>query len=414
MATTRARHVALLAMRMGLAAVLIWLPPFAQTAWGQPYPGDGQEAIGAVIIFWLLGMAAAILFVFLGSLAHFALRSGSLRKALVVDGALFTLLAGVLTYGAVTATYADAPSHTTALKLQPSHSPQKAPAKAAAPRPFAIPTIEIPPNPSAAQAPAEPSAAPPVPPVEGLSTPGMLQLKQLLRLTDEQVTEFRGTYEASSFGNELMLTELHPFLVKEIAKASSDAQVSTWWENAYYWSPEFLYIGQRLERRDACEIRFLELRNGLFFDPKQHWEITQTVSACCPENFCPDPMSDLLRFLYAVQGHSRSTVNSFLSEQIDYYFASGANPETCTPWTPEQVYQPKRVLSRATPDAELWQIMGSWKPVDLLRFECTTLSSGNRSCRSTLQGGGDCLLWRHKPAGGFALANIVREQSCGL
>jgi len=102
------RHVTLILGRLLLAAGVVYALPFAHMKWGENYPGDGQQGFGFIIVFLLIGVAAAALYLGLGSLAQFLLRRRAIRYTVLVDLGLFVLFAGVLVCGGVTARYGDA------------------------------------------------------------------------------------------------------------------------------------------------------------------------------------------------------------------------------------------------------------------------------------------------------------------
>ena len=101
------RHIMLAALRGLLAVGVLMALPVSHLKWGQPYPGDGQQAFGFIVIFFGIGLGAAFLFFVLGSLAQFVLRKRLARCTMFADLALFLLFVGILIYGGVTAKYQD-------------------------------------------------------------------------------------------------------------------------------------------------------------------------------------------------------------------------------------------------------------------------------------------------------------------
>lgn len=101
------RHVTLVLVRLLLATGVVCALPFAHMKWGETYSGDGQQGFGFIVVFLLIGSAAAAVYLGLGSLAQFLLRRRAVRFTVLVDLGLFALFAGVLVYGGVTARYGD-------------------------------------------------------------------------------------------------------------------------------------------------------------------------------------------------------------------------------------------------------------------------------------------------------------------
>ncbi len=104
---TMKRHIMLALLRVLLAVGVVYALPLSHAQWGETYPGDGQQGFGFIIIFMIVGLVAAALFVGLGSLGQFLLRRRPARLTVFTDLALFLLFAGVLVYGGVTARYSD-------------------------------------------------------------------------------------------------------------------------------------------------------------------------------------------------------------------------------------------------------------------------------------------------------------------
>ena len=101
------RHILLALFRLLLALGVIYALPFSHLKWGERYPGDGQQGFGFIIIFIVIGFAAAAVFVGLGSLGQFLFRKRSARFTVFTDLALFLVFAGVLIYAGVSARYQD-------------------------------------------------------------------------------------------------------------------------------------------------------------------------------------------------------------------------------------------------------------------------------------------------------------------
>ena len=105
---TSHRHALLVLVRLALGACVLVALPVSHAQWGEPYPGDGQQAFGFIVIFMAIGFVAAFFFFALGSLAQFLLRSRAARYTVLADAALFATFAALLVYGGVTAKYGDA------------------------------------------------------------------------------------------------------------------------------------------------------------------------------------------------------------------------------------------------------------------------------------------------------------------
>lgn len=101
------RHFALTLLRVLLAAAIVAVLPYSHLRWGPDYPGDGQDAVGFIVIFLTIGLVVGAFFLVLGSLAQFWLRRRPPRWTLLVDLALFLVLSGVLAYGGSSARYED-------------------------------------------------------------------------------------------------------------------------------------------------------------------------------------------------------------------------------------------------------------------------------------------------------------------
>jgi len=110
------RQILLTLFRLLLALGVVYALPLSHARWGEQYPGDGQQAFGFIIIFFVIGLVAAALFVGLGSLGQFLLRKRSARFTVFTDLALFLVFAGVLIYGGVTARYNDTQSENSVLR----------------------------------------------------------------------------------------------------------------------------------------------------------------------------------------------------------------------------------------------------------------------------------------------------------
>ena len=117
------RHIFHALFRTALAVGVLIALPFSHMQWGQAYPGDGQRAFGFIVIFLVIGVVAALLFFFLGSLAQYLFRRRSPLYTVLVDVGLFVAFAGVLVYAGLTARYGEtSPDH--ALGESGAHDPR--------------------------------------------------------------------------------------------------------------------------------------------------------------------------------------------------------------------------------------------------------------------------------------------------
>ncbi|HXG46103.1 MAG TPA: hypothetical protein VNO52_00635 [Methylomirabilota bacterium] len=91
---------------MPAVGVLLALP-FGHARWGEPYPGDGQDAFGMLIVLSLCGFVAAVVHVGVGSLSlsRYLLRRRRPGLTVLADWILFAVVAGVLAYAGATARY---------------------------------------------------------------------------------------------------------------------------------------------------------------------------------------------------------------------------------------------------------------------------------------------------------------------
>jgi hypothetical protein len=99
------QHSLLALLRLALAVPIAYAMPMSHSQWGQSYPGDGQQAFGFVIIFGVISIVAALVFLFVGSLAKIFIRRRAPRYTAITDLVLFALFTGVLVYAGVTAKY---------------------------------------------------------------------------------------------------------------------------------------------------------------------------------------------------------------------------------------------------------------------------------------------------------------------
>ena len=101
------RHALLILLRVVLAAGILYALPYSHMTWGEPYPGDGQEAFGMIMVFTLIGAGCALAYLVVGAAVQFLLRRKPWRWTAITDAGMFLLLTGLLTYGGITAHYSD-------------------------------------------------------------------------------------------------------------------------------------------------------------------------------------------------------------------------------------------------------------------------------------------------------------------
>lgn len=94
-------------IRLVLSGCLVPVAAVSHLCLGETHPGDGQDAFGFLLIFGIVGAVGAMIFAFAGTLAGWAMRGKSPRLRLLVEGGMFLMTAGVLTYGGITAKYHD-------------------------------------------------------------------------------------------------------------------------------------------------------------------------------------------------------------------------------------------------------------------------------------------------------------------
>ncbi len=98
-------HAPLLALRALFAAGILLALPCSHMAWGNTYPGDGQEALGMILVFAAIGAAVGLAYLSLGTLNQFLLRRKPRRWTVCPDVLVFIALVGLLAYGGITAKY---------------------------------------------------------------------------------------------------------------------------------------------------------------------------------------------------------------------------------------------------------------------------------------------------------------------
>ncbi|MBI5724021.1 MAG: hypothetical protein HZA50_08695 [Planctomycetes bacterium] len=101
------RHIPLAVLRLILAAGISITMPFVFDKWGPepPYHADGQQIFALSIAMCLFGTEIAAGYLAFGSIMQFFLRRKPVKWTLIIDLAIFTILAFILAYAAVTAKY---------------------------------------------------------------------------------------------------------------------------------------------------------------------------------------------------------------------------------------------------------------------------------------------------------------------
>jgi len=95
----------LIALRMVGMVLVAMAMPLAHEKFGEAYPGDGQQAFGVLIFFWVIGFAAAIVYMLTATLAHFFVMKKSLPAKLWVEAGVLLAFISVLAYLGITAQY---------------------------------------------------------------------------------------------------------------------------------------------------------------------------------------------------------------------------------------------------------------------------------------------------------------------
>ena len=101
------KHIGLVAIRLLFAFIIAKTLVFSHLHWGEPYPGDGQEAFGFVIAFTLVGMAVAAAYFVVGCIVQAVLRRKTMKPVLIVDVIMAMTLISILTVAGITARYGE-------------------------------------------------------------------------------------------------------------------------------------------------------------------------------------------------------------------------------------------------------------------------------------------------------------------
>jgi|ERR1043166_882698 MFS family permease len=89
---------------VGMAFVAAALP-VSHWMFGENYPGDGQQAFGFLIMFSVVGVVAAFIYLAVATLAHFMVRKKSLQTRWWVEAGVFAVFVIALVYSGITAHY---------------------------------------------------------------------------------------------------------------------------------------------------------------------------------------------------------------------------------------------------------------------------------------------------------------------
>jgi hypothetical protein len=101
------RHERLFLVRILLAVGILAAGPYAHVQWGEPYPGDGQQAFGVIGLMTIFCAVSAFVYFAIGSGIQYLLRRKPSRWTTGFDITIFTLVAGLLVYGGITAHYSN-------------------------------------------------------------------------------------------------------------------------------------------------------------------------------------------------------------------------------------------------------------------------------------------------------------------
>jgi hypothetical protein len=102
------RHISLVMLRGLLSIPLAMALSTAHEKWGQPYPGDGQQAFGFIVIFGMIGIAVTASYFALGCLVQYLLRKRVALWTIGFDVTVALILGGLLVHMGMTAKYVDA------------------------------------------------------------------------------------------------------------------------------------------------------------------------------------------------------------------------------------------------------------------------------------------------------------------
>ena len=79
--------------------------PVSHWMFGENYPGDGQQALGFMIMFGVVGFVAAFIYLAAATLAHFIVRKNSLGTRSWVEVGVFAVFVITLVRAGITAHY---------------------------------------------------------------------------------------------------------------------------------------------------------------------------------------------------------------------------------------------------------------------------------------------------------------------
>lgn len=77
--------------------------PLAHVLWGERYSGDGPSEFGELMMFGMLGICASLIYLVVGTIAHFVARRKSLRALAVTEASVLCLFLGVLVLAGILA-----------------------------------------------------------------------------------------------------------------------------------------------------------------------------------------------------------------------------------------------------------------------------------------------------------------------
>lgn len=95
----------LLAVRMIGMVLVVMALPVSHLTFGKAYHGDGQQAAGFIVSFWVIGMAATIVYTITATIAHALASKKSLKFKIWLEIAVLLAFVGILAYAGITAHY---------------------------------------------------------------------------------------------------------------------------------------------------------------------------------------------------------------------------------------------------------------------------------------------------------------------
>ena len=94
-----------LAARLAGMVLVAGALPVAHATVSENYSGDGQQGFGFLIMFMVVGLGAAFIYLIAASLAYFIVRKKSLRTRLRIEVSILLVFVLTSIYGGVTSHY---------------------------------------------------------------------------------------------------------------------------------------------------------------------------------------------------------------------------------------------------------------------------------------------------------------------